>query len=59
MIIKEIRCPKCKKLLGKYDARYGLKGVIYYCNRVGCKREYRFDIPPEKSNIVDKIKKVL
>ena len=57
--IKEIRCPRCKKLLGKYDARFGVKGVVYYCNRVGCKREFRFDIPPEISKIVDNLKKTL
>lgn len=53
---KEIRCPKCNKLLGKYNSQYGALGVIYFCDRVGCKREYRFNIPPEKKQIVDKSK---
>lgn len=46
---KEIRCPRCSKLLGRYDPVYGIKGVIYFCNRPGCKREYQFTIPPEKN----------
>lgn len=37
---KEIRCPIHKKLLGKYDARYGCLNVTYYCPQ--CKSEYTF-----------------
>lgn len=39
---REIRCPVCGKLLGKYDARIGVINVTLFCPK--CRREYTFTV---------------
>lgn len=45
MFERQIRCPIHKKLIGKYDARFGLINSTHYCPH--CKVEYTFTIPRE------------
>ena len=40
--LKEIRCPKCGSLIGKYDTRLGIVNAIFYCRK--CKMEYAYTI---------------
>ena len=42
---REIRCPVHNKLIGKYDARYGIVNVTYYCPK--CHKEHTFTRPRE------------
>ena len=44
--IREIRCPLHQKLLGKYDARYGLRNAVYFCPK--CKKERILSYPAER-----------
>ena len=45
---REIRCPVHNKLIGKYDARYGIVNVTYYCPK--CHKEHTFTRPREAQN---------
>ncbi len=45
---REIRCPVHNKLIGKYDARYGITNVTYYCPK--CHKEHTFTRPRESQN---------
>lgn len=42
---REVRCPVHNKLIGRYDTRYGVRNVTYWCPR--CKAEHCFTIPAE------------
>lgn len=43
---RDVRCPVCGSLIGRYDARTGLINTVFYCRK--CKMEYAFTIPPKK-----------
>lgn len=43
---KPVRCPVHNKLIGKYDARFGIINTTYYCPH--CKKEYTFTIKREE-----------
>ncbi len=42
MELKEIRCPRCRSLIGKYDERAGLTNAVFYCRK--CKKEIIFTV---------------
>lgn len=41
-----VKCPVHNKLIGKYDARFGIINTTYYCPH--CKKEYTFTIKREE-----------
>lgn len=43
---RPVRCPVHNKLIGKYDARFGIINTTYYCPH--CKKEYTFTIKREE-----------
>lgn len=42
---RPVRCPIHNKLIGKYDARFGIINATFYCPH--CKKEYTFTIKRE------------
>ncbi len=43
---REIRCPIHNRLIGRYDARHGVRNTTFFCPQ--CKKEYTFTKPAEK-----------
>lgn len=50
----EVRCPVHGSLIGKYDERFGIINVPFFCKK--CKFEYVFTYAPSKDflNIMQK-----
>lgn len=45
--VRTVRCPVHNKLIGKFDARFGIINTTFYCPH--CKKEYTFTIKREEN----------
>ena len=46
-VVRTVRCPVHNKLIGKFDARFGIINTTFYCPH--CKKEYTFTIKREEN----------